>query len=272
MRMGLFVRNMGPASTPEIMARCASTAESLGIDDLWVLDHIAIPKEESEGSGGRYVDPLATLAYLAGVTSKIGLGVSVLILPYRPALATAKWVASIQELSGGRFTLGVGAGWMEAEFKAVAVPRNKRGAITDETLAFFHHAFEAEEAESNGQQFLFLPRPARPQILVGGAEPHALKRAIRYGEGWMPAGAAPEELKPHIETLQTGFESAGKGTPEVIPLKALPLDNDDEAAALLAAYAAVGVTGIDHPANYESADEFSEICEKLLAAKKSAGL
>ena len=272
MRIGLFLRNMGPASSPDLMVRCATKADSLGIDDLWVLDHIAIPKEESEGSGGRYIDPLATLAYLAGVTNNIGLGVSVLILPYRPPLATAKWIASIQELSGGRLTLGVGAGWMEAEFKAVAVARNKRGAITNETLAFFHQAFAADEAESNGQKFLFLPRPPRPQILVGGAQPHALQRAIEYGEGWMPAGASPEELRPHIDTLREGFAAAGKGAPEVIPLKALPLENPDEAASLLGTYAEIGVTGIDHPANYASEDEFSEICEKLLAAKKSAGL
>ena len=272
MRLGLFIRNMGPASSPELIARCATAADSLGIDDLWVLDHIAIPKQESEGSGGRYIDPLATLAYLAGITQNIGLGVSVLILPYRPALATAKWVASIQELSDGRLTLGVGAGWMEAEFNAVAVPRNKRGAITNETLDFFHQAFATDEVESNGQKFLFLPRPPRPQILVGGAQPHALERAIRYGEGWMPAGTTAEELKPHITTLRDGFAAADKGTPEVIPLKALPLDNIDEAASLLADYAEVGVTGIDHPANYASADEFSEICEKLIAAKKAAGL
>ena len=272
MRLGLFLRNMGTASSTAIMTQCAQTADSLGIDDLWVLDHIAIPKEESEGSGGRYVDPLASLAYLAGVTRNIGLGVSVLVLPYRPPLATAKWIASIQELSNGRLCLGVGAGWMEAEFNAVAVPRNKRGKITDETLEFFHHAFMADEAISNGQKFLFLPRPSRPQILIGGAAPHALARAVRYGEGWMPAGASPAELKPHIETLREGFQAANKGVPEIIPLKALPLNNIDESATLLANYAAAGVTGIDHPANYESADEFAEICEKLLAAKKSAGV
>ena len=108
MRLGLFLRNMGPASTPALIAQCAKQADKLGIDDLWVLDHIAIPKEESEGSGGRYVDPLATLAFVAGITDRIGLGVSVLILPYRPPLATAKWIASIQELSNGRLTLGAG--------------------------------------------------------------------------------------------------------------------------------------------------------------------
>ncbi|MGR8947405.1 MAG: TIGR03619 family F420-dependent LLM class oxidoreductase [Gammaproteobacteria bacterium] len=272
MRLGLFLRNMGAASTPELIAQCAKQADKLGIDDLWVLDHIAIPKEESAGSGGRYVDPLATLAFVAGITKRIGLGVSVLILPYRPPLATAKWIASIQELSNGRLTLGAGVGWMEAEFKAVAVERKRRGTITDETLAFFHAAFDADEVVSNEQKFLFLPRPTRPQILIGGAAPHALDRAATYGDGWMPAGVDPDDLAPQIRDLSDKFASAGKSSPEVIPLKSLPLDNVEETAQLLNDYAAIGVTGIDHPGNYESVAQFSEICEQLMAAKKIAGL
>lgn len=272
MRLGLFLRNMGAASTAELLAKCAVIADKQGIDDLWVLDHIAIPKEESEGSGGRYVDPLATLAYVAGITEKIGLGVSVLVLPYRPALATAKWVASIQELSHGRLTLGAGVGWMQAEFSAVDVDRNRRGAITDETLQFFHHAFLQDEATSNGQKFLFLPRPQRPQILIGGAAPHALERAIRYADGWMPMSADIDVLGPQIRTLQDGFDEAGKASPEVIPIKQLPLENLDETASLLKDLHDVGITGIDHPGKYDSADEFAEICEQLIGAKKLAGV
>lgn len=272
MRIGLFLRNMGSASTADLIAKCAIEAERQGIDDLWVLDHIAIPKEESEGSGGRYVDPLATLAYVAGITKTIGLGVSVLILPYRPALATAKWIASVQELSGGRLTLGAGVGWMPAEFAAVDVARKQRGKITDDTLAFFHQAFAQDEAVSNGQKFLFLPRPARPQFLIGGGAPHALNRAIQFGDGWMPTATEPADLVDDIQVLRDGFDEAGKAAPETILLKPLPLDNLDEAAALLKQYSEVGVTGIDHPGSYENADEFAEICEKLMTVKKIANL
>ena len=272
MRLGLFLRNMGAASRPELIAQCAKIADGLAIDDLWVLDHIAIPKEESEGSGGRYVDPLATLAFAAGITERIGLGVSVLVLPYRPALATAKWLASIQELSNGRLTLGAGVGWMAAEFNAVGVDRKQRGAITDQTLAFINDAFSQDEITANDQKFLFLPRPTRPQTLIGGGAPHALDRAAKYGDGWMPAGADPIDLAPQIATLQDSFAEANKPTPEVIPLKALPLDEIDQAATLLAEYAKIGVTGICHPGGYESVDEFSELCEKLLQAKALAGL
>jgi len=129
MKIGMYLRNMGPQSTTETIVACARAAEQAGIDDLWVADHIAIPPDDAEGSNGRYLDPLATLAFLAGVTQRVGLGTGVLVLPYRPALATAKWIATIQELSGGRLLLGVGAGWMEAEFRAVGVPRTLFSAM-----------------------------------------------------------------------------------------------------------------------------------------------
>jgi alkanesulfonate monooxygenase SsuD/methylene tetrahydromethanopterin reductase-like flavin-dependent oxidoreductase (luciferase family) len=101
MKLGAVVRTMGPQSTRDLVGGCARAAEEAGLDEIWVVDHIAIPPDDAEGSDGRYLDPLATLAFLAGVTSRIGLGTAVLILPYRPALPTAKWIAAIQELSGG---------------------------------------------------------------------------------------------------------------------------------------------------------------------------
>ena len=102
MKLGLALRVMGPASTREILHECAVAADEAGIDDLWVADHIAIPPDDAEGSGGRYLDPLSALAWLAGSTRAIGLGTGVLILPYRPPLPTAKAIATVQELSGGR--------------------------------------------------------------------------------------------------------------------------------------------------------------------------
>ena len=186
--LGLSVRNMGPQSDRATILAAARSAEAAGMDDLWVTDHIAIPPDDAEGSNGRYLDPLATLAFLAAATTRIRLGTGVLVLPYRPPLATAKWVATIQELSAGRLLLGVGVGWMQAEFRAAGVPYERRAQITDETLAFVTRCFAADETEANGQRFLFRPRPARPPILVGGAPPHALRRAVRWGDGWMPIG------------------------------------------------------------------------------------
>src|SRR5437867_3045346 len=129
MQLGVVLRNMGAQSTRETLVAAARAADALSaVADLWVVDHIAIPPDDAEGSDGRYLDPLATLAFLAGVTGRVGLATGVLVLPYRPPLPTAKWIATIQELSGGRLRLGVGVGWMAAEFLAPPVTELRRMA------------------------------------------------------------------------------------------------------------------------------------------------
>src|SRR5882672_5987098 len=130
MRVGIVVRSMGPQATAETLAACARAVDAVPeIADLWVPDHIAIPPDDAEGSEGRYLDPLATLAFLAGMTTRVGLGTAVLVLPYRPPLPTAKWIATIQELSRGRLLFGVGAGWMVAEFRVLGIDLRRRGKI-----------------------------------------------------------------------------------------------------------------------------------------------
>lgn len=272
MRLGLFLRNAGPAATPELIARSAGVAEAAGLDDLWVFDHIAIPPDQAEGSGGHYLDPLATLAYVAGITQRIGLGVAVLVLPYRPPLPTAKWVATIQELSHGRLTLGVGAGWMEAEFRALDVPRSERGRRTDETLEFFARCFADDLVEAHGQPFLFRPRPVRPPILVGGSGKHVHERVVRHGDGWMPTESDPAKLKLPISLLRADMAAAAKEPPAVIPLTRLELDDPARAAEQLAALAAVGVTGIVHTARLETLDDFAAAADRLIEARQLAGL
>jgi probable F420-dependent oxidoreductase len=270
MKLGLYLRNMGPQSAPATLAACARAAEAAGLDDLWVADHIAIPPDDAEGSGGRYLDPLATLAYLAGATERIGLGTGVLVLPYRPALPTAKWVATIQELSRGRLRLGVGAGWMEAEFRAVGVPRRRRGRITDETLAFLGRCFAGDEVEHNGQRFLFLPRPPRPPIIVGGSPPHAFRRAVEHGDGWMPMGGNVTELAPAIAELKERFAAAGKPAPQVVLGTSLPLAEPVRAAELVARYGAIGVTEVVHAWRYADERELAEAAQALAAVGREA--
>ena len=272
MKLGMLLRNSGPSSTAATIAGCARAAEEVGLADLWTSDHIAIPPDDAEGSGGRYVDPLATLAFAAGVTTRIGLGVSVLVLPYRAALPTAKWVASIQELSGGRLTLGVGAGWMAAEFTATGVAREHRGRITDDTLAFLHDCFANDVVTLHGQPFIFSPRPARPPILIGGNGAHVLRRVVRHGDGWMPMTGDVEKLRGPIAELTAAMTDAGKPPPQVVPLLQLDLESPDHAAAQLIALSAVGVTGINHTARYESVAEFRAAASALMEARQRAGL
>lgn len=270
MKLGLYLRNMGPQSTRTTVLACARAAEAAGLDDLWLADHIAIPPDQSEGSGGRYLDPLATLAFLAGATQRIGLGTGVLVLPYRPALATAKWVATIQELSAGRLRFGVGVGWMEPEFRAAGTPYAARGRTTDETLAFLNACFAADEVELNGQRFLFLPRPARPPILIGGAPPQAFRRAVHYGDGWMPMipkAGDPEILRAPIVTLREQMAAVGKPAPEIVVLTELPLEDASALAARLQAFAAVGATRVTHAWRYADAAEFARAADALAASR-----
>jgi probable F420-dependent oxidoreductase len=268
MQIGMHLRNMGPQSTRETLTDCARSAERAGVDDLWVNDHIAIPKDASEGSGGRYVDPLAALAYIAGTTERIGLGTAVLILPYRAPLITAKWIASIQELSGGRLRLGAGVGWMDAEFRAAGVQRTRRGEITDETLKVLHQCFAEDEVELNGQRFLFLPRPERPPIFIGGAPPHVISRIVRYGDGWMPTVSDVETLGPTIADLNTQMSAAGKPAAQVIPLTSLPLDDPARAEAKLQSMHKMGITGVIHSHRYADAEEFSRTADQLVELRE----
>lgn len=263
MKLGLYLRNMGETSTREIVRDCARGAEAAGVDDLWLADHIAIPPDDAEGSGGRYLDPLATLAWLAGCTDRIHLGTGVLVLPYRPALATAKWIATIQELSAGRMLLGVGIGWMKAEFRAVGVPKEQRGAVSDATLEFFEKCFSSDEVEANGQPMLFRPRPPAPPLFVGGAAPYATRRAARFGGGWMPMGADPEKIAAPIEAFRRDSAAAGHPDPEVALITGLDLADLDRGVDQAEKLAAVGATRIVQGLRYADAREFTTAGEKL---------
>jgi probable F420-dependent oxidoreductase len=265
MKLGLALRNMGPQSARDVLVACARAAEDEGLDDVWVADHIAIPPEDAEGSEGRYLDPLATLATLSGVTRRIGLGTAVLNLPYRPPLPTAKWVATIQELSGGRLLLGVGLGWMEAEFRALGVERSARARLADEALEFLQRCFAADEVSAHGQRFLFRPRPPAPPIFVGGAPPHALARAVRFGDGWMPMGDDPAQLAPGIAELGRLAREAGRAPLEVACLAPLRMDEPAlRTADRLRALRDVGVTRlIGAIGRYPDAEAFRRAAARL---------
>ena len=267
MQVGVVLRNMGPFMTRETLVAAARAADAAaGISDVWVVDHIAIPPDDAEGSGGRYLDPLASLAFLAGCTTRVGLGTGVLVLPYRPALPTAKWVATIQELSGGRLLLGVGVGWMAAEFRAVGVDRRRRGRISDETLDFLDRCFAGDVALANGQPFLFLPRPPRPALFIGGAAPHAFRRVIAHRAGWMPIGVDPDGLRPLAAQVREQAAAAGLPAPEIAVMTALPIDDPPAAHDLLARFAAAGATRVIHGSRYADGAGFAAMLDGVVRA------
>jgi len=157
---------------------------------------------------------------------------------------------------------------MPAEFRALGVDRKRRGALADETLGFLRKCFDSGQAgdvvEANGQPFLFRPLPPRPPIFVGGAPPHALARAIRFADGWMPMGVEPEKLRAPIAELQRLAAEVGRPAPEVVAMGRLPLDEPARAAEQLAELSRAGVTRLVHADRYRDEAAFERIAGQLV--------
>ncbi|TDD35789.1 LLM class flavin-dependent oxidoreductase [Nonomuraea terrae] len=175
MRLGVNVPNFGPGTDPATLRRWALTVEGLGFDLLMVSDHIAVTPDVAERYPAPFYDPFTTLAWLAG-TTRIALGTTVLIVPYRHPLLVARMAANLNDLSGGRFVLGVGVGWARQEFGALGVPYERRGRLTDEYLTAIRAAWADERDYRSGD----IP------IWVGGGSEAALRRAVRFGRAWHP--------------------------------------------------------------------------------------
>lgn len=269
MKYGVAIRNMGPQSTRATIRACARAAESLGFDALFVSDHLCIPPDDTEGSGGRYLDVLATLAFIAGATERIRLGISVLVLPYRPAVLTAKQVATIQELSGERMILGVGVGWMKREFEALGVDKRMRGRITDETLAVIRHLFAHDAEGYHGDlvsfpAFVFSPRPQCPPIWIGGNGEPAMARVLEFGDGWHPMLAA-DKLKPAVAALKQKLVAKGRSQLEIVARRVMRFDDLGAAKARLEAEQEAGVNYfILDLGRYPSEKEFAAQAETFM--------
>ena len=268
-RIGIQVRTQGPQSTRDMIIDCAAAAEQNGFEELYVVDHIAIPPDDLEGSDGRYLDPLSVLSFLAGLTEQIELCTGVLVMPYRPILPTAKVIATAQELSRNRLKLGVGVGWMESEFKALGIDRARRGRIFDEGLEFINRAFARDQISHNDQEFMFLPRPVKPPILIGGTPPYAFDRAVKFGDGWIPmAGKNLEKFRNPISELQERFANAGRGKPQVAIFTRLAFEEPAIMAGQIQEMTDIGVSSIIHGGvRYRDASEFSDIAEAISSAR-----
>jgi probable F420-dependent oxidoreductase len=188
---GVILPNYGLGSSVEGIRRVAEAAEELGFDSVWTTEHIIVGPEAVDPYG-RVYDPLVTLSWIAGWTERVGLGTSIILVPLHHPIHLAKEVATLQELSGGRVTLGVGMGWHKDEYDFMGIEFAGRGRRADEEIRIMRALWSGERSfEGDHWSFhdaTFEPRPSRqPEIWVGGSSARAIRRARELGDAWHPS-------------------------------------------------------------------------------------
>ena len=217
--VGVTLPNYGPLAGAETLSRLARHAEALGFDSIWVADHLVVPCDvgsvypfdrRSHPAPARleglvdFYEPLVTLAYVAAVTTRIRLGVSVYIVPYRNPVVTAKLIATLDALSGGRVIFGAGVGWLREEFRALGADPSRRGRVTDEYLEVCRRLWRDDVSSFAGTHYQLPPvrtgpKPTQrpwPPIWIGGNSEAALARAVALGDGLHLIDLSPDESAP----------------------------------------------------------------------------
>ncbi len=230
----------GPLAVPESITAIARGGEELGFTHAYTSDHIVVPTSfdsiypyTADGSapfGTSFLELLTTITYMASVTSKVRLVTSVMVVPYRAPVHTAKVLSTIDVLSHGRLTVGVGVGWMREEFEAVdAPPFEARGRVTDEYLQAFRELWSSSKPEYHGEHVSFSdvafePKPVQSPlpIWIGGESPPAIRRAATIGDGWYPISYSPanpldtfERFKASLDKLHALAKEAGRDPSEI---------------------------------------------------------
>ena len=238
MKYGLHLTGGALVCGRKELKEVAAAAEDLGFDSILIGDHIVNarniespwPYTEYYGNDVKalpfsiytdipWLDPFDTLAFLAAVTEKVRLGLSVLIVPYRNPYDVARRVATLDVLSGGRIILGVGVGWMEEEFRLLGIPFNERAQRTREYIALMKAVWTQENPRFDGQfikldrDVNMLPRPLQkphPPIWVGGETMAAMRRVVEFGDGWHIALLTTEQISLLFDRLRARIETAGR--------------------------------------------------------------
>lgn len=245
MQFGIHLPHAGGQATPALIRRLGLRAEALGFSDIWVSEHIIVPRARFPRSPLFY-DPVLTLTWIAAVTQHVRLGTSVLVLPMRHPLPLAKELATLQNLSDGRLILGAGVGWLEEEFAALGVPFRERGRRMDEGIAMMRAVwtqdpvtFSSRYIDADITGLTMLPQPAsRIPIWIGGSSDAALARATTLTDGWHGSALTPEQAAPLVRRLR----EKRPGADFTISIR-LHWNGQDEGElrARVASYAAVGV-------------------------------
>jgi probable F420-dependent oxidoreductase len=232
MQIGFSLHNNWGVEDVQALIELASRAEALGFASVWVHDHVFNAGHVFTRIGRKpYYEPLPLLSYVAARTQRVGLGTSVLVLPYHNPIRLAKTAATLDVLSGGRLTLGVGVGGVEPESNAMGSPYAERGAITDEAIAIMKELWTQDDPRFAGKYYRFSGMPFSPKplqkphipLLIGGNSRAAIRRAVRMGNGWHPFALSPEALRQGIDYLREQAQVVGRDVVEIPVSVSLPL-------------------------------------------------
>jgi probable F420-dependent oxidoreductase len=229
MKLGVHLPNHGPDTDRGRLRAWAQLAEGLGYDLLLMSDHVAVTPDVATQYPAPFYEPFTALSWLAGATTRITLGTSVLIVPYRHPLLTARMAGDLDALSGGRFVLGVGVGYARQEFAALGLDFARRGAQTDDYLAAIRAHLHEDVTSHDGPFARYAevqtgPRPAGGvPIWVGGHSDAALRRAARLGDVWHPLRFTLDQARERLATLAELAAGAGRPTPGFAPVLKLRL-------------------------------------------------
>lgn len=245
MQYGIHLPHIGRKAGPEAIRDAAVQAERLGFTDVWVSEHIIVPRDAGYPPSPAFYDPLLTLTWAAACTERVRLGTSVLVLPMRHPLPLAKELATLQNLSRGRLILGAGVGWLEAEFAALGAPFHERGRRMDEGIAMMQAVwtqdpvtFPSRLIAAEIKDMRMQPAPCAPiPIWIGGASDAALARAARH-QGWHGSRVTPDQAAPLVGRLR-------RRRPEMAFAISVRTrwngEDEGEMRERIAAYAAAGV-------------------------------
>ena len=291
MEFGCHLPVFGPWATRAALLEFARRMEHLGYDSLWVSDHVVVPwtiasrypyKESGDfplPPSTPFLEPLTALAVVAGVTERIRLGTSVLVLPHRHPLLTGKMLATLDAIAPGRVILGAGVGWMREEIEALGVPYARRGAWTDEAITVMRALWREERAAFAGEFFHFGPLACEPKprngsipIWIGGHTAVALRRVARLGDGWhaaFPTAAAMaagiDQLRAECDRARRDFSaltlSARVGLPARRPADAVQREIEE--------LRKLGVSHIILESAMRSLDEMTATYEKFATAVRA---